>query len=300
MSDPAARNWFANAYLLLALTALFWAGNAVAGKLAAGVVSPVTLTFARWLLAAAIIVLLARRHLRRDLAALRRHWQLVFALGALGFAAFNLLLYWALHHTTAINVTIEQSAMPVLIILINFAVFGQRVRWLQLLGVASTIAGVVITATRGAPLALLETGVNRGDAIMMAAVALYAGFAVALRYKPAVHWLSLLAAMAVSALLFAATFFAVEAFQGRLSMPGARGWAIIVYTAIFPSILSQLFFIRGVELIGSNRAGLFINLVPIFGALLAVVLLEESFHGYHLLALALVLGGISLAERFAR
>ena len=159
-------------------------------------------------------------------------------------------------------------------------------------------SGVVVTATHGAPLALLEAGINRGDAIMMVAVLLYAGYAVALRWKPAVHWLSLLFAMAVAALLCATPAFLVEIATQGWRMPSAQGWLIVAYTAVFPSIVSQLFFIRGVELIGSNRAGLFINLVPIFGALLAVALLGEVFRAYHLLGLVLVIGGILIAERF--
>ena len=297
-ADGARRGWFANAYLLLILTTMFWAGNAIAGKLASGVMTPVTLTFFRWVVASVLIFFIAAPHLRRDMAALRRHWLLVFSFGALGFTGFNLLLYTALNHTTAINVTIEQSAMPVLIMLVNFIAFGQRIRALQALGVAATIAGVIITATRGEPGSLLALEVNRGDAIMMGAVALYGAYTVALRFKPQVHWLSLLFAMAVSALAFATPFFALEVADGRFSAPSLRGWLIVAYTAIFPSVMSQLFFMRGVELLGSNRASLFINLVPIFGAVLAVAVLGEAFRVYHLAGLVLVIGGISLAERY--
>jgi len=290
--------WFANAYLLLCLTTLFWAGNAIAGKLAAGVLTPVTLTFLRWLVASVLILIIAAPHLRRDLSTLRRHWLLVFGLGALGFAAFNLLLYGALNHTTAINVTIEQSAMPVFVMLVNFLAFGQRIRALQVLGVAATVAGVMITATRGDPGSLLALDINRGDAIMMGAVALYSGYTVALRFKPAVHWLSLLFAMAASALAFSIPFFVVEVARGGFTAPSLTGWLIVLYTAVFPSVMSQLFFMRGVELIGSNRASLSINLVPIFGSSLAVLLLHEALRAYHLMGLLLVLGGITLAERY--
>lgn len=92
-------------------------------------------------------------------------------------------------------------------------------------------------------------------------------------------------------------FVAAEYASGHMVLPDLPGWAIVAYTAIFPSILSQIFYIRGVELIGSNRAGLFINLVPIFGTLLSILILGEDFHFYHALAMALVLGGIWLAER---
>ena len=102
-----------------------------------------------------------------------------------------------------------------------------------------------------------------------------------------------------SATVFAVPFYAVEILRDGFRMPGPEAWAIIAYTAIFPSMVGQLFFIRGVAILDANRAGLFINLVPIFGALLAVLILGESFRAYHMVGLALVLGGIAMAERFA-
>lgn len=288
----------ANPYTLLTLTTLFWAGNAIAGKLAAGTVSPAALTFARWLLACLAFYVFARPHLVHDWPAIRRHLPMLLTLGALGFSAFNMGLYWALQYTSAINVTIEQSAMPVLIILANFLFFRLRVTALQTLGVLLTISGVMVTATRGAPLAIFETGVNRGDVMMILCVLLYAGYTVALRFRPDIHWTSLMFVLALSATLFAIPFYGMEVALEGFRAPGVKAWAIIAYTAIFPSMLSQLFFIRGVAMLGANRAGLFINLVPIFAALLAVTVLGELFEGYHLAGLTLVLGGIALAERF--
>ena len=287
-----------NAYTLLTLTTLFWAGNAVAGKLAAGTISPVALTFARWTIACLVFYAFARPHLRNDWPLVRRHLAMLFALGALGFSAFNIGLYWAVHYTTVINVAIEQSAMPVLIILANYLLFSQRITSLQALGVLLTITGVLVTATRGAPLAIFETGVNRGDAIMILCVILYGGYTLALRFRPDIHWTTLMFALTASAAIFALPLYAFEIFDEGFRMPEAKGWAIIAYTAIFPSMLSQLFFIRGVAMIGPNRAGLFINLVPIFAAILAVLILAESFRPYHLAGMLLVLGGIGLAERF--
>lgn len=289
----------ANPYALLTLTTLLWAGNAIAGKLAAGVISPVALTFARWLIACVAFYFFARPHLNSDWPAIRKSLPLLFGLGALGFSAFNFGLYEALHYTTAINVTIEQSAMPVLIIFANYLFFSIRITGLQAVGVLLTIIGVLVTASRGSPLAIFETGVNRGDAVMMLAVLLYGSYTVALRFRPDIHWTSLMFVLTCSAAIFALPFYAVEILRDGFRMPGPEAWAIIAYTAIFPSMVSQIFFIRGVAILGANRAGLFINLVPIFGALLAVLILGESFRPYHMLALALVLGGIAMAERFA-
>ena len=289
----------ANPYALLTLTTLLWAGNAIAGKLAAGVISPVALTFARWLLACVAFYFFARPHLNSDWPAIRKSLPLLFGLGALGFSAFNFGLYGALHYTTAINVTIEQSAMPVLIIFANYLFFSVRITGLQAVGVLLTIIGVLVTATRGSPLAVLESGVNRGDVLMMLAVLLYGSYTVALRFRPDIHWTSLMFVLTCSAAVFALPFYAVEILRDGFRMPGPEAWAIIAYTVIFPSMMSQAFFIRGVAMLGANRAGLFINLVPIFGALLAVLILGESFRPYHMVGLALVLGGIAIAERFA-
>lgn len=289
----------ANPYALLTLTTLLWAGNAVAGKLAAGIISPVALTFARWLIACIAFYFFARPHLNSDWPAIRKSLPLLFGLGGLGFSAFNFGLYGALHYTTAINVTIEQSAMPVLIIFANYLFFSMRITGLQGVGVLLTIIGVLVTATRGSPLAVFEIGINRGDAIMMLAVLLYGSYTVALRFRPDIHWTSLMFVLTCSATVFAVPFYAVEILREGFRMPGPEAWAIIAYTAIFPSMVGQLFFIRGVAILGANRAGLFINLVPIFGALLAVLILGESFRAYHMVGLALVLGGIAMAERFA-
>src|SRR5919204_6347638 len=114
--------------------------------------------------------------------------------------------------------------------------------------------------------------------------------------RPAYHWQSLMIVLTGAAAVSAIPFAAAELLLGGGIAPDAGGWAIVAFTAIFPSILSQVFYIRGVELIGANRAGLFINLVPIFGTLLSIVLLGENFHIYHAIALALTLGGIWLAE----
>ena len=291
--------WFNNAYLLLTLTALFWAGNATAGKLGAPLIEPGALTFTRWFLAVLILYPFARHQLRKDWPVLKVNLGKVFLLGGIGFTGFNLGLYAAVHDTTAINVTIEQSALPALVMLVNYFAFRQRVRALQMVGVALTIVGVVVTATHGNPLSLLEQGLYRGDAIMMVAILAYAGYTVGLRYKPDIHWITLLFALAVSACLTATPVFLWEGIQSGFEMPPPAAWGVIAYVVIFPSLVSQLFFIRGVELLGSNRAGVFINLVPVFGTLLAVVVAGESLQVFHLLALTLVLGGITMAERYS-
>ena len=288
------------AYLLLLSTTLFWGGNAVAGKLAVGHVSPMMLTALRWGGALVILAALGWPRLKADWPRVRRNLPLLTALGALGFTGFNIALYTALVHTTAINASIEQAGMPMLIFAINFLLFRLRVTWAQILGFVLSIAGVALTASHGDPVRLLALDVNFGDLLMLFGVVVYSGYTVALRFKPAIHWQSLMIVLTAVALVTSLPFVAAEFWSGAAIAPDGLGWTIVAYTILFPSILAQVFYIRGVELIGANRAGLFINLVPIFGTLLSILILREAFHLYHGVAMALVLGGIWLAETSGR
>ena len=140
--------------------------------------------------------------------------------------------------------------------------------------------------------------INRGDFIMLVAAFLYACYSVALHTKPKINWLSFLAVLVTAAALAAIPLAVYEsATEGFIWPATARGWSVVAYTAIFPSILAQGFYIRGVELLGGNKSALYLNLVPIFGALLSVVLIGESFRLFHGIALTLVLAGIILAQR---
>ncbi len=289
-----------SAYVFLLLTTLFWGGNSVAGKLAVGHISPMILVTLRWLLSLAVLTAIGWRQFAVDWPRMRRHLPLLCALAACGFTFFNVLFYTALIYTTAINVSIEQAGMPVLIILINFLLFRFRVSWLQLVGVLVTIVGVAITACHGDPRQLLSLGVNVGDGMMLIAVVLYSGYTVFLRFKPDIHWKSLMLALAFFSFVTSLPFAWWEISTGEVIFPDLAGWGISFYVALFPSAIAQILYIRGNELIGGNRAGLFINLVPIFGTLLSVVILGESFEAYHGLAIVLVLGGIWLAEHSSR
>ena len=288
------------AYLLLGLTTLFWGGNAIAGKLAIGHVSPMLLTTLRWGLAAAILFAIGWPRLRADWSKVRRRLLYLTALGALGFTAFNMALYTALIHTSAINASIEQAGIPMLIFAGNYLLFRMRVTWAQIVGFILSLAGVAAAASHGDPVALLQLDVNFGDALMLIAVLVYAGYTVALRFRPMIHWQSLMIMLTGTAFVTCIPFALAEFWTGNAIVPDAQGWAIVAYTVLFPSILAQIFYIRGVELIGANRAGLFINLVPIFGTLLSIVILGEDFHLYHALAMIMVLGGIWLAEHSGR
>lgn len=292
-----ARKVFDNAYVLLTLATLAWGGNAVAGKMAVGEWLPFTITSTRWLIVLVILLPFVYSHLRKERETLLANAPKLFVLCGVCMGGFNLLMYLALNYTSAINVSIEQASMPLIILLLNFLILRQRAVWQQLCGLAIAIGGVWLTTTRGHPLSLFESGLNRGDAIMLCACALYASYSVGLRWKPRISWHSFMFSLAFCAFLISVPFTAYELWHQDQPALRTADLLVLAYVVIFPSLLSQLFFARGVELIGANRAGQFINLVPIFGAVLAVIVLGEQFRWYHAIGLLLVLGGIALAER---
>lgn len=285
------------AYVLLVLTTTFWGGNAVAGKLAVGHVSPMILTSLRWAIAVSILLVIAGPQFWADRRKVLRHLPLLFAYGATGFALFNITLYSALNYTTAINVAIWQAAIPMFIFLLNFIIFRTRITIAQMIGFVLSVIGVAVVASGGSVERLMELAINFGDVLMALAGLLYAGYSVGLRYKPDLHWKTMMVAMAFAAMVVSLPFAYAEWQSPAGIVPDARGWMVVLYTAIFPAIIAQVFFIRGVEMIGSNRAGLFVNLVPVIGTVLAILVLGEVFGLHHALALVLVIGGIWLAER---
>lgn len=285
------------AYALLTFTALIWAGNAVAGKWAVGQVSPFALTSLRWLVACIALVPLASRPVSREWRLLLPRWRFVVMMGACGYTAFNALFYVAGTHTSATNLAMIQGAIPVIVLLCSFLAYRTPVRPMQAVGVLVTLLGVAVAATHGDWEILRTLAFNRGDLFMFVACLFYAGYTVALRARPAVSGLTFFTAMAVAAFLTSLPLAAAEWISGHLVWPTREGWAIVVYVGLGPSLVSQLCFLRGVEMIGPNRAGVFVNLLPVFGALLAVVLVGEPFRLDNAAALVLVLGGIFIAER---
>ncbi|MGF6173798.1 DMT family transporter [Ensifer sp. 4252] len=285
------------AYFYLCVTALFWGGNSVAGKMAVGHVSPMMLTTLRWVFALLIILVLMTPQIRRDWDKIKKHWLQLLAYGVVGFTTFNALLYSALKYTSAINAVILQAGIPMLIFLFNFMLFRTRASIAQVIGFTVTLLGVLITAAHGDIASLMQLEFNFGDALMIAACIVYAAYTVALRWKPTMHWQSFIAAPAFGALISAIPLLFWEIGNGTAIFPDMTGWIIVLYAAIFPSLMSQVLYVRGVEMIGANRAGLFINAIPVFGTLLSVMLVGETFHTFHFIALLLVLGGIAIAEK---
>lgn len=287
-------------YVLLGLTMLMWGANAVAGRMAVGQVSPMVLTSARWVISCVILLIFARRQFIQDWPALKPRWLMLTFMGALGFTAFNALFYEAAHYTGAVNLTIIQGAIPVLVLIGARIAFGVPISPMQVVGMVVTVVGVLVLASRGSLDELLALRFNIGDLWMIVACVFYAFYTLGLRQRPNVSGIGLFTFMAGVAFLTSLPLLGLEAWRGQIQWPTTKGWLVTAYVGIAPSLLAQIFFMRGVQLIGPGRAGLFVNLVPVFGAFLAVLILGEPFGLSSAAALALVLGGIFIAERLGK
>jgi drug/metabolite transporter (DMT)-like permease len=283
--------------VLLTMTAMFWAGNAIVSRLAVGHISPFLLVFLRWVMVLAVLWPMYGGQVRAHWGEIRPRLLRITLMAIFGFTGFNALFYTAGYTTSAINIGILQGSIPVVVLAGAYFMYGTRATLVQIAGVLITTVGVIVVATQGAPLSILDIGFNRGDLAMLAACALYAFYTLALRDRPNMPGIAFFTLLALISAITSVPLLVAEAAIYGLAMPTLQGWLVTLFVAIFPSCLAQLFFLRGVDLIGPGRAGVFVNLVPVFAAILAVTLINEPFAMFHAVALALVIGGIWLAQR---
>jgi drug/metabolite transporter (DMT)-like permease len=294
----SAGAWIADQpYLLLSITALCWAGNAIVGRLAAGHVPPVTLSFLRWGFAFLIILPLAWKHLVRDWPAIRAKLGVMITLSVTGIGAFNTMQYWALEHTQALNTLLLQSAGPLFVAGWALVLLGIRLTLAQAGGIALSLAGVLVILLHGDLTTLKNIEFNRGDLIFVVALAVFGLYSVLSLKRPKIHDLSFVgftfgcgAAALIPLLIW-------ELFTRPLMQLNTANLLTLFYIAVFPSTLAYLCFNRGVQLIGANRAAPFFHVVPVFGAAMAIVFLGEHPQAFHVIGFALVLTGVFVASR---
>ncbi|MEN3973064.1 DMT family transporter [Sphingomicrobium sp. XHP0235] len=297
MVARALGDLWSRAYVLLTLTALFWAGNAIVARAARDLVPPVALSFWRWGIALLIVLPFAWQYLKRDWPLIRENWRILTVLGSLGIGAFNTLLYTGLQETTALNAMLLQSGQPALILLVGLLAMGDRTSWRQIVGAVVALVGVLSIIARGNVGALADLQFNAGDLIIASAVFLWSIYAVMLRRRPSIHPLSLFAVTLVIGIAVIAPFYAVEIQSDRLIKGQPDAFLAIGYVGIFPSVVAYLLFNRGVELIGSAGTGMYMNILPVLGAGLAVIFLSERLYAFHAIGFILIMGGILFAGR---
>lgn len=292
-------SWHANPYLLLSLTAFIWSLNWVIGRGIVGQVSPFALTFARWVVAVCAMLPFAWPQIRDHWPAIRRNWKIIVWLGTWGMGLQNVFTYLGLHYTTATNGVILNSAIPVMIIVIGWAVYRDTITRRQAFGVVVSLVGILAIISQGDLALLAQLQLNKGDLIVLVGITFWAAYTVFLRMKPPdLPGLAMLTCCGVVGLAVLLPLFIAEMlfFDGIVRFtPGTV--AAMLYVGIFPSFVAYIFWNRGVAEVGSNVAGIFMHLMPVFGALLAWLFLGERVHMFHLVGIALILAGITLTTR---
>jgi len=285
------------ATLLLASASLIWGAHAVAGQLAVGHIQPLLIVFLRWAIVGTVLSVMYGKQVREHWHLIRPKLVLTVISATIGFTCFNALFYFASERTSGLNVGILQGTIPIFVLAGTVLFHKATVSAIQIVGAIIAFLGLLVVATAGQPLAILDLQVNSGDALMILACACYALYTLSLKNRPQVPGTVFFTVLAVCAAFAAIPFVVFEASTAGLTMPSAQGWWVVLFVAIFPSCLAQLFFLWGVDRVGPGRAGVYVNLVPVFAAFLAVLVLSESFHLYHAIALVLVVSGIWLVQR---
>ena len=287
---------FGNPYVVLAVAALFWSGNHIVGRAIGGHVPPVGISTIRWLIPAILIWPWVRPHLKRDWPVIRRHWKAMLWLGATGGALFTSLQYVGLQYTSALNVSVLNSLVPVLIVATSGALFRDRISPLQLAGIVVSSLGVLTIIGRGSLDVLERLAFNWGDLIILFNMFVFAVYATCLRLRPAMHWLSFIFIFAVLSVIMTLPFAVLEFWRGARFEADWLTIGSITYVSIFPSLIAFAAWNRGVELIGANRSGPFLHMVPVYTAILGTTLLGEHLATFHIVGFALILTGVWLAS----
>jgi len=292
--------WLANQpYLLLSITALCWAGNAIVGRLAAGHIPPVTLSFLRWTFAFLIILPFAWKHLVRDWGAIRSHLGTMIVLSITGIGGFNTLQYWALEHTQALNTLLLQSAGPLFVAVWSLILLGVRLTLAQACGIVLSLTGVLVILLHGDLTSLASIQFNEGDIIFTVAMVIFGLYSVLTLKRPNIHGLSFVGFTFGCGAACLIPLWIWELFSRPVMQLDTANLLTLFYVAVFPSTLAYLCFNRGVQLIGANRAAPFFHVVPVFGTVMSIVFLGEHPQAFQFIGFALVLTGVFVASRKA-
>jgi drug/metabolite transporter (DMT)-like permease len=269
----------------------------VIARAAGGHVPPASLAVVRWIVVAALVAPFALAHARRDWPRLRANAHLILLFSVTGGGLFGTLQFVALHFTTALNMGLVGSVAPAFIVAASWILFRDRLTFVQTLGVAVSLSGVLAIVSRLDLDRLMSFSFNGGDLIIIANMVLWAVYSACLRLRPDIHPMTFMLAMAVIAGLGNVPFALAEyAFDYRLQATPLT-LLTIAYAAIVTTLIAYFAWNRGVDTVGAPRASAFLHTIPVFSAVLATTILGETIEAHHILGFALILAGVTLAAR---
>ena len=281
------------AMLFPLLAVLIWAANVIVSKAAANVLDPAAISIYRWLVAALVLTPFCLPTVRRRARELKPWLGKFLALSALGMVMFQCLAYYAAHSTSATNMGVITAMVPLLGLLLNAAVFRQKVSAPAWLGVAVSLSGVVYLLGKGDPLGLLSNGINIGDGLILAGAASYALYGILLRRwaPPFGSWVNLYLQASLAVLLLLPLTLTAHS----MAIP-VEGAGLVLFAGIGSSLFAAYLWMHGIQKLGSDRTAIFMNLLPLFTALMASAMLGETIHHYHWVGGGLILLGVAMGQ----
>ena len=287
------------AYIFLFLTVLFWAGNFVVGKFASyHEVPPFSLNFYRWFFAWLILAPFTLSEIITKKKYIKKNFILFIILGVTSITIFNSIVYYSLNFTQVINGVLMISTIPVMIMLFSSFLKIEKTNIFQILGVIFSLTGVVLIITKANLLILLNLDFNKGDLTMVLAMLSWALYSALLKKKK--HELSQLALLEVIitfGLIFLIPIYFIEYKMGYVIKLDKPFILILSYVVLFPGLASFILWIKGISLIGVNRSGVFLHLMPILSAIMAMIIFDEEFMFFHILGAIFILTGILLSNK---
>lgn len=295
-NPPSLTVWsFVMQYAFPLLAIFIWAGNTVINKLAVGVIYPTEISFYRWLLAGLLFTPFLLKPVIANWSVIRPNLGKIFILGLLGMVIYQSLAYFAAALTSATNMGIILSLMPLMVLTLSIISLGQRLTAGALVGAVLSFAGVLVVVSNGSLEVLLAHGLNLGDAMMLIATLAYAIYSTLLKkWQLRLPPLQMLYLQVLVAIVLLFPLYVVSPKVG----PNLHNIGLVLYACVLASMLAPLAWMKAVAVLGPSRTSLFFNLLPLITALIAAVVLNEQLHAYHVIGGALTLGGVILSERW--
>jgi|TARA_B110000238_G_scaffold105619_1_gene115028 drug/metabolite transporter (DMT)-like permease len=287
------------AYLMLVCATLFWAGNFNVGKIAfIENIPPFSLAFFRWLLVWIILLPFTFKEILKIKKEIFKNLPLLFLLGFTSVAMFSSFTYNALNYTQIINASLFNTAIPAMIILVCFLLKIEKTNIFQLSGLLISILGILVIITRLDINILLSLDFNRGDLFMLGGVIAWGIYSAFLKKRTfEVTLLALIQIFCSLGLLILFPAFIYELIQGKTLVVNENLFYILLYVAIFPSIGSYYCWAGAVSIIGANRAGIFLSLIPLFSSIFAIMFFNEKFLFFHFIGSILIIIGLFLSNK---
>ena len=287
------------AYILLLLTMLFWSGNFIVGKAASMYeIPPFSLNFYRWFFACLILIPFTIKELIKKKNYIFKNIGFFIILGVTSITIFNSIVYYSLYYTQVISGVLMISTIPVWIIFISSLLNIEKTNIFQILGVGLSLTGVLFIISKADLDLVKNLKFNKGDLTMIVAMFSWAVYSALLKKKQyEISQITLLQVVIMCGLVFLIPIYFIEMNMGYVIKLGKPFYLTLTYVVIFPGLASFFFWIKGISLIGANRAGAFLHLMPIFGAIMAMVIFDEKFMLYHFLGAIFIVAGITLSNK---